>query len=175
MQTLVISMLLGGGIGAAIGYFGKCTSGGCPLTANWHRGALYGAFLGLVVYFISGRETATPASSKTTPNIQRIEQNQFEAEVVKSALPVVVEFYADWCAPCQILGPALDQLAGPMTNRVKFVKINLDEAQELAQHVGITGVPTLLFVRDGKLVAVLPGLPPLDVLKQHVEAFANAK
>jgi len=173
MWSLILSVLIGGGLGAALGYFGKCSTGACPLTANPWRGALYGALLGLMFHFASGRGGSATVNA-STPNVSRIQESQFEAEVVQSTLPVVVDFYASWCGPCKILSPMLDELAGPFTNRVKFVKINVDEAPALAQRLEIQGVPTLVFFKGGKVVDRLVGLPSSDTLKMRMGSLATA-
>jgi len=173
MTSLMISVLLGGGLGACLGYFGKCTAGACLLTANPKRGALCGALLGLAFHLASGRG-GSAAVNASTPNVSRIQESQFEVEVVQSPLPVVVDFYASWCVPCRILSPMLDELAGPLTNQVKFVKINLDEATALAQRFEVQGVPTLLFFKAGKVVDNLAGLPVREALKLRLESLAKA-
>jgi thioredoxin 1 len=172
MLPLILSVLIGGGLGAALGYFGKCSSGACPLTANPWRGALFGALLGLMFHFASGRSGSASVNA-STPNVSRIQESQFEAEVVQSTLPVVVDFYASWCGPCKILSPRLDELAGPLTNKVKFVKINVDEAATLAQRLEISAVPTLVFFKSGKVVDRLVGLPSRDTLKTRLESLAK--
>lgn len=172
MLPLILSVLIGGGLGAALGYFGKCSSGACLLTANPRRGAMFGALLGLMFHFASGR-SGSAAVNTSTPNVNRIQESQFEAEVVQSTLPVVVDFYASWCGPCKILSPMLDDLAGPLTNKVKFVKINVDEATALAQRMEIEAMPTLLFFRNGKVVDRSVGLPSRDMLKTRLESLAK--
>ena len=172
MLPLILSVLIGGGLGAALGYFGKCSSGACPLTANPWRGAIFGALLGLMFHFSSGRSGSTSVNA-STPNVSRIQESQFEAEVVQSTLPVVVDFYAAWCGPCKILSPMLDDLAGPLTNKVKFVKINVDEANALAQQMEIEAMPTLVFFKNGKVVDRLVGLPSKDTLKTRLESLAK--
>lgn len=132
MWSLIGGLLIGGGRGAALGYFGKCPSGACLLTANPWCGALFGALFGLMFHFASGRNGPATVNASTAI-VSRVQEGQFEAEVVQSTLPMVVDFYASWCGPCNILSPMLDKLAGPLTNRVKFVKINLDEATERRQ------------------------------------------
>ena len=93
MLSLVGSLLIGGGLGAALGYFGKCSSGTCPLTSTWWRGAIYGAVLGLIFYMVSG-SSGSASINESTQNVKRISESQFEAEVAQAALPVVVDFYA---------------------------------------------------------------------------------
>jgi thioredoxin 1 len=102
-----------------------------------------------------------------------VEAGQFEVEVVRSTLPVVVDFYAPWCGPCKGLSPLLDQLAGPPTNKVKFVNINVDEATTLAQRLEIQGVPTLVFFEGGEVVDSLVGLPSSDTRKMRLESLAK--
>ena len=172
MLPLIISVLIGGGLGAALGYFGKCSSGACLLTANPWRGAMFGALLGLMFHFASGR-SGSAAVNASTPNVSRIQESQFETAVVQSTLPVVVDFYASWCAPCKILSPMLDDLAGPLTNKVKFVKINVDEASALAQRMEIQAMPTLVFFKNGKVVDRSVGLPSRDMLKTRLESLAK--
>ena|ERR1017187_4489407 len=169
-MSLILSVLIGGGLGAALGYVGKCSSGACPLTANWWRGALYGAVLGFLFHTVSGRNGSTSAES--TQNVKLIQEQQFEAEVTQAANPVVVDFFATWCGPCKRLSPMLDELAGPLTNRVKFLKVDVDRSAKLAGQFGIDGVPTLLFFKDGKVVGKLVGLPARDALQSRLESLA---
>jgi len=172
MWPLMPYLLIGGGLGAAVGCFGKCRSGACPWTANWWRGAIYGAVLGCLFYFVSGG--STPASmNESTANVKLIGENRFATEVEQSPGPVVADFYATWCGPCKILSPRLDALAGSFTNGIKFVKINVDQAPDLSRRFDIQAIPTLLFFRNGKVVDRIVGLVPSDELKAHLEALAG--
>jgi thioredoxin 1 len=145
----------------------------CPLTSTWRRGAVYGAVLGLMFHFLSGNGSSA-SMNESTPNVRRISESQFEAEVTQAASPVVVDFYALWCGPCKTLSPMLDQLAGSLTNKVKFVKINVDEATTLSQRLEIRGVPTLMFFKGGKVVGSLVGLPASNTLNMRLESLAKA-
>jgi thioredoxin 1 len=168
----MISVLIGGGLGALLGYFGKCASGTCPLTSTWWRGAIYGALLGGLFYYVSGG--SSPASmNKSTANVKLIKEGEFDAEVVQSSLPVVVDFYATWCGPCKRLSPLLDELAGPLTSKIKFVKINVDEAPTLSQRFGIQAIPTLIFFKNGNVADKLIGLPSEDALKTRLDSLAG--
>ena len=173
MTKLMISVLIGGGLGALLGYFGKCSSGTCPLTANPWRGAIYGAVLGCLFYYVSGGSTSAAAMNKSTANVKLIKEGEFDAEVVQSSLPVVVDFYATWCGPCKLLAPMLDELAGPLTSKIKFVKINVDEAPSLSQRFGIQAIPTLIFFKNGKVADKLIGLPSKDTLKTRLDSLAG--
>jgi thioredoxin 1 len=153
-----------------MGYFGKCSSGACPLTANWWRGALYGAVLGFLFYSVSGRSGSSAAES--SQNVKLIQEQQFGAEVTQATIPVIVDFFATWCGPCKTLSPMLDNLAGSLTNKVKFIKVDVDQSSKLAAKFGVEGVPTLIFFRDGKVVDKIVGLPARAVLKEKLEALA---
>ena len=172
MLSLAGSLMIGGGLGAALGYFGKCSSGTCPLTSTWWRGAIYGAVLGLMFHFLLGNGSSA-SMNQSTPSVKRINESQFEAEVAQATSPVVVDFYAPWCGPCKRLSPMLDEMAGSLTNKVKFVKINVDEANALAQRLEIEGVPTLVFFKGGKIVDRLVGLPSSDTLKMRLGLLAK--
>jgi thioredoxin 1 len=172
MWQLIPWLLAGGGIGTALGCYGKCSSGACPPTSTWWRGAIYGAVLGGLFYFISGESTPA-AMNKSTANVQLIKEGEFDADVVQSPLPVVVDFYATWCGPCKLLAPTLDELAGPLTGKIKFVKINVDEAPALSQRFDIQAIPTLLFFKNGKVVDQIVGLPKVDDLKARLDALTR--
>lgn len=172
MLKTIFGMLVGGALGFAAYWCIGCTTGACPLTANPWRGAMFGALLGLMFHF-AGDRSGSASVNASTPNVSRIQASQFELEVVQSTLPVVVDFYASWCGPCKILSPMLDDLAGPLTNQVKFVKINVDEANALAQRMEIEAMPTLVFFKNGKVVDRLVGLPSRDMLKTRLESLAK--
>ena len=91
---------------------------------------------------------------KTT--IQITEQN-FESEVLQSARPVIVDFYADWCGPCKMIAPALEEIAGELTGRVKVAKVNVDEQSALAQRYNVQSLPTLLYFQNGEVVSQVIG------------------
>ncbi len=79
-----------------------------------------------------------------------VDDTTFEVEVIRSPLPVVVDFYADWCAPCRLVEPALEELSGRLVGKVKFAKVNVDDATSVTRTFGITSIPTYLFVEAGR-------------------------
>src|ERR1039457_2642278 len=113
------------------------------------------------------------AMNESTPNVKHITAAEFDTEVTQAASPVVVDFYATWCGPCKMLSPMLDELAGSFTNKVKFVKVNVDEASSVAQRFSVQAIPTLIFFKDGKVVDTLIGLPAAADLKTRLNSLAG--
>ena len=83
-------------------------------------------------------------------SIVEINEGNFEAEVLKSAQPVLVDFWAEWCGPCKVLAPVLDEIATEQSDRVKVAKVNVDRHPALAARFGIQSIPTLLYFANGK-------------------------
>ena len=86
-----------------------------------------------------------------------VNSRNFEEEVLKSALPVLVDFWAPWCGPCKRISPSVDALAEEMADQLKVVKINTDEDQEIAVKYGVMSIPTLLVIKGGEVVETLVG------------------
>ena len=87
----------------------------------------------------------------------QITQQNFDSEVLQSTLPVIVDFYADWCGPCKMIAPALEEIATELTGRVKIAKVNVDEEGALAQRYNVQSLPTLLYFQNGEVVNQLIG------------------
>jgi thioredoxin 1 len=92
------------------------------------------------------------------PNIVTLTQENFAAEVLKSTHPILVDFWAEWCGPCKMLGPILDELAGEYEGRVRIGKVNIDDQQVLAAEYGIRSIPTLLLFQHGEVADQIVGL-----------------
>ena len=106
--------------------------------------------------------------------ILQIQGDKFQAEVVRSELPVVVDFYADWCGPCKIIAPVLEQLSKEYKGKAKFVKIDTDDNQELAGQFGIMSIPTVMFFSKGRVEDIVIGAVPAAIFKQKLESLTKA-
>jgi len=93
----------------------------------------------------------------------------FEAEVVKSDIPVVVDFWAEWCGPCKQIGPALEELSDEYAGKVKVVKINVDENPNTPAQMGVRGIPALFMFKDGQVVSNKTGAAPKGVLQGWID------
>ncbi len=93
----------------------------------------------------------------------------FEEEVVKSDTPVVVDFWAEWCGPCKMIAPIVEELAGEYEGKVKFTKMDVDSNPQTPMQFGIRGIPTLLIFNSGKAVDQVVGAVPKSMLKKRVD------
>jgi thioredoxin 1 len=101
---------------------------------------------------------------------QKTTDATFEADVIKSAEPVVVDFWAEWCGPCKMIGPSLEEIASEMKGKVKIAKLNVDENPGIAGKLGIRSIPTLMLFKDGKLSAQKVGAAPKGELVKWINA-----
>lgn len=94
----------------------------------------------------------------------------FDAEVRNSPIPVVLDFWAEWCGPCRQIGPALEELSTQYAGRVKIAKVNVDENPQVTAAMGIRGIPALFVVKDGKIIANKVGAAPKAALQSWIDA-----
>lgn len=107
-----------------------------------------------------------------SPLIVTLTEENFATEVLQSSKPVMVDFWAEWCTPCKMLGPLLDELAAEYDGKVKIGKINTAEQQELASQFGINSIPTLLFFKNGQVVNQMVGARPRREFKAALDSVA---
>ena len=103
--------------------------------------------------------------------VQKVDINSFDSEVIKSDKVTVVEFFADWCGPCRKLSPVIEEIEQELSGKVKFTKINTDENIPLAQNYQISGIPTLLVFKNGKLEERMVGLMPKSAIITNIEKY----
>ncbi len=101
-------------------------------------------------------------------NILEITDNNFEETVLNSETPVVVDFWAEWCGPCKMIAPTLEQLADEYVGTFKVGKLNVDDNRETAMKYGIRSIPTLLVIKEGAVAEQIVGAHPKDTLKNKI-------
>lgn len=102
--------------------------------------------------------------------IKHVSDTSFQADVLDAQAPVLVDFWAEWCGPCKMLAPVLDELAGEYAGKARIAKVNIDDHQDLAAQYDIRSIPTLLLFKDGKVASQSVGLKPKGALKQAIDA-----
>jgi len=100
---------------------------------------------------------------------RKVSESSFDADVLKSAEPVLVDFWAEWCGPCRAIAPSLEDMAKDMAGKVTIAKVNIDENPGIASKYQIRSIPTLMLFKDGKPVATRMGSLPKQALYQWVE------
>ncbi|MGC9034417.1 MAG: thioredoxin [Verrucomicrobiia bacterium] len=100
--------------------------------------------------------------------VKEINSTEFVKEVLNSDVPVVVDFYTPWCGPCKMLAPVLERVAGEYDGKVKFVKVNVDDAPALAATYNISGVPTIILFKDGRIADISVGFVSEGMLRSTI-------
>lgn len=103
-------------------------------------------------------------------NITEVTKDNFEDEVLSADSPVVVDFWADWCGPCHMLAPVFEELAGEYAGKLKFAKLNVDEAPTVAGQYGVMSIPTLIIFKNGEPTERIVGVQPKQAMKQQFDA-----
>jgi thioredoxin 1 len=174
---LIIGIAIGMGVGALMGHFGQCSTGGCPLTANPYRGAIYGGVMGALFALSFGGAS----SSRNVPEVEskalvHIEDAAgFEQHVLKSEGPCLADFYSDRCGPCRRLAPVMASIANKYEGRATVCKVSLDAAPDLASPYGIRGIPAVLFFENGKEVNRIVGLRSQGTYEKELDKMLKVE
>jgi thioredoxin len=107
-----------------------------------------------------------------TENVNHVTDANFEQEVLKSSTPVLVDFWAPWCAPCRAIAPFIDQLAAQHAGKLKVVKVNVDDNPMTPARYGVRGIPNLLVVKDGQVKEQIVGAAPKQIAKAVDDVLA---
>ncbi len=102
----------------------------------------------------------------------KVDNNNFASEVLNSAEPVVVDFWAEWCGPCKMIAPALEEISAELSGKVKVAKLNIDDNPELAAQFGVRSIPTLAIFKGGKVADIKVGAAPKTALSAWISGAA---
>ncbi len=98
----------------------------------------------------------------------KVDNNNFKADVLQASEPVVVDFWAEWCGPCKMIAPALEEIASELGGKVKIAKLNIDENPELAAQFGVRSIPTLMIFKAGEVADMKVGAAPKTALSHWI-------
>ena len=98
----------------------------------------------------------------------KVDNSNFKAEVLESSQPVVVDFWAEWCGPCKMIGPSLEEISNELDGKVKVAKLNIDENPELAAQFGVRSIPTLMMFKSGEVADMKVGAAPKTALSSWI-------
>ena len=105
--------------------------------------------------------------------VKHITDSSFEQDVLRSSKPVLVDFWAEWCAPCRMIGPIIDEIAADYASNATVVKLNVDDNTATAQRYGIKGIPTLILFNEGKEVERVVGATGKDSITRIIEKYVS--
>src|SRR5688572_23566601 len=115
-------------------------------------------------------QETSPVRKRMSDNIKHVTDESFEPEVLKSDVPVLVDYWADWCGPCKAIAPVLEEVAKDYAGKLKVAKLNVDENQEVPKKYGIRGIPTLMLFKNGNIEAQKVGA----LSKSQLTAFLDS-
>jgi thioredoxin 1 len=103
--------------------------------------------------------------------VKNLTSENFKEEILESEIPVVVDFYADWCMPCRMMAPVFESLSKEFEGKVKFLKLDTQAENRIASEAGVQSIPTLIFMKDGKSVGKVVGFSDEDSLKEKIKSL----
>ena len=115
---------------------------------------------------------AEPEFTSTVDDPEPVSDETFESEVLQSKEPVLVDFWAEWCGPCKMIGPSLEEISKELDGKVKIAKLNIDENPELAAQFGVRSIPTLMMFKAGEVADMKVGALPKTALSQWINSSA---
>ena len=104
-------------------------------------------------------------------NLLHVDRDSWEAEVINSQLPVFVDFWAEWCGPCRMVGPAVEQLSKILDGKVKIAKVNVDENPLISRRFNIQSIPTLMILKEGQIVDIMIGALPKGQIENKIKQY----
>lgn len=102
-----------------------------------------------------------------------INSSEFQNDVLNGNGAILVDFFAEWCGPCKMVAPVLEELSTELEGKARIFKVDVDKSGDLAEKYGITGVPTLMIFKDGKAVDKIVGFQPKEILKSRLQQYSN--
>ncbi len=111
----------------------------------------------------------TAATTESSAHAPHVTGETFDAEVLKSGVPVLVDFWAPWCGPCRAIGPSIDQLSQEYGGKAKVVKLNVDDEPEIEERYGVKSIPTLIFFKNGEVADTIIGALPKIKYKEKLD------
>jgi len=169
----IISVLaIGAALGGALGYYGKCNTGTCPLTSTPRRGAIYGLVLAALFILPNVMSRAYDVAPENSSVVRVKTVADFEQQVVRAGQPVLVDFYSPTCPPCRKLGPTIERLADQYKDQAVVAKVNVDDIPELAQKYGISSIPAVILFLNGQETQRIIGYNPEQT---YVKAIDNLR
>jgi thioredoxin len=103
--------------------------------------------------------------------MKNVNSANFKESVLDSTKPVLVDFWAEWCGPCKVLGPVLEEISGLVSDKIEIVKLNVDESRDLAAEYGIRGIPTMMIFQNGKVISTMVGNQPKDEILRSIQSI----
>ena len=156
ITKIFLGVIIGGAIGAMLGYFGKCSSGSCPLTANPYRGAIYGAVMGALLASVFARTTKETEESSNIVHINS--EADFKMRVLDENGIYLVDLFSNRCPPCRALAPTISSLADKYAGKVTVCKVDVDRAPAITQRYGVRAIPTVLIMIQLPYVQMTAGI-----------------